>query len=322
MLSTLYIESPPSQLKSLGRRKPSSPVRNLGFCSSFSALNWDFGPCSSSLVLKRDNSEARFPIFCQNKENRDGFSSNSFDEDQPSTGFSIIPSDVPWDSGRVWSIMGGYFFCLHIPLSFGGLPAISEMLNHPTLDPQTETYALVLLQTLELIGALTLLHYSAKEKYNISSFFLDHHHQGRSWIKASALGLGFLIAVVFLTSLLADRLFGSKAVNNQDLKEILDNFPQSEVGFFLIYCLITPVLEEGVYRGFLLRSLAVTRGWRWAVFISAVVFSSAHLSLENSPQLFFIGCVLGSAYCWSGNLAASFVIHSLYNALILMAHLS
>ncbi|CAA6662676.1 unnamed protein product [Spirodela intermedia] len=231
-----------------------------------------------------------------------------------------------WDSGSIWSIMGGYFFCLHIPLSFGGLPVICQILNQPVLDPQTvlaETASLLLLQTLEVTGALALLHYSAKKRYSISSFFQDQHlSEGRSWVKAAGLGLGFLMLVVLLTSLLADRLIGSKDVSNPELREILLSFPLSRVAFFLIYCFITPVLEEAVYRGFLLTSLASAMKWQRAVVISALVFSSAHFSPENFLQLFLIGCVLGSAYCWSGNLTASFAIHSLYNAIVLLVTFS
>ena len=108
-------------------------------------------------------------------------------------------------------------------------------------------------------------------------------------------------------------------MNNQELKEILENYPESGVGFFLIYSILTPALEEVVYRGFLLTSLAKEMEWRSAVVISAAVFGAAHLSVENFGQLFVIGCVLGSVYCWSGNLAASFAVHSLYNAILLFA---
>ncbi|CAA7399085.1 unnamed protein product [Spirodela intermedia] len=307
----------------LGTRVHAVLVRELGFRSSFPAPGRFFGLCSSSLPgLRRGNGETRSRNRSSNHEN-DGQGSHSLEGEQPLLGFSMLSSEIPWDSGSIWSIMGGYFFCLHIPLSFGGLPVICQILNQPVLDPQTETASLLLLQTLEVTGALALLHYSAKKRYSISSFFQDQHlSEGRSWVKAAGLGLGFLMLVVLLTSLLADRLIGSKDVSNPELREILLSFPLSRVAFFLIYCFITPVLEEAVYRGFLLTSLASAMKWQRAVVISALVFSSAHFSPENFLQLFLIGCVLGSAYCWSGNLTASFAIHSLYNAIVLLVTFS
>eukprot|EP01018_Ginkgo_biloba_P033541 Gb_40780 [translate_table: standard] len=59
--------------------------------------------------------------------------------------------------------------------------------------------------------------------------------------------------------------------------------------------------------------------WPLAVITSACIFSIAHFSVEGAVQIFIIGCVLGLAYTWSGNLTSSFIIHSVYNAAVLMS---
>jgi membrane protease YdiL (CAAX protease family) len=107
-------------------------------------------------------------------------------------------------------------------------------------------------------------------------------------------------------------------VSNPILKEILMNSDISRVSCVAAYCIVTPLLEEVVYRGFLLTSLSSTMKWQNAVVISSVIFSAIHFSGENFVQLFIIGCVLGCSYCWTGNLKSSIVIHSLYNALTLL----
>jgi membrane protease YdiL (CAAX protease family) len=107
-------------------------------------------------------------------------------------------------------------------------------------------------------------------------------------------------------------------VSNPILKELLMNSDISRVSCVAAYCVVTPLLEEAVYRGFLLTSLSSTMKWQNAVFISSVIFSAIHFSGENFVQLFIIGCVLGCSYCWTGNLKSSIVIHSLYNALTLL----
>ena len=113
-----------------------------------------------------------------------------------------------------------------------------------------------------------------------------------------------------------------QAVNNPVLKEILLSSNISKAACFLVYCITTPLLEETVYRGFLLRSISSTMKWQRAIFISSVVFSAAHFSGENFLQLFIIGCVLGCSYCWTGNLSSSIFIHSLYNAMTLILTVS
>lgn len=108
-------------------------------------------------------------------------------------------------------------------------------------------------------------------------------------------------------------------VNDHILREIIvSNSLSSKVSSIFFCCFSTPLLEELVYRRFLLRSLASTMKWQNAILTSACVFSISHFSFENAIQLFLIGSVLGAVYCWSGNLASSIVTHSLYNAAILV----
>ncbi|WOL07197.1 hypothetical protein Cni_G15935 [Canna indica] len=234
-------------------------------------------------------------------------------------GFSELPSEVPWKAGDVWSIFAAYFFVLHIPLSFGGLSVVSQILHEPDLDPLTIVVSTILLQVTEYVGISALLHYHAKPQSNVREFFHGKWFvEERSWIIASVVGIGSLVGLIFVTSIVADILVGPKDVNNPVLKEILLKSPLSMTVCFSLYCLISPMLEETVYRGFLLSSLAPTMKWWQAVIISSFFFSIGHFSGENSLQLFLIGCVLGSAYCWTGGLASCLIIHSVYNAIILL----
>jgi membrane protease YdiL (CAAX protease family) len=102
------------------------------------------------------------------------------------------------------------------------------------------------------------------------------------------------------------------------IKEILSEGPASQLILFFLYCINAPLLEETVYRGFLLTSLA-TKSKPWvAIVVSSCMFSIAHLSVEDSLQLFVIGCVLGYTYCWTGCLASPIIVHSVYNAVIFL----
>lgn len=239
--------------------------------------------------------------------------------DKPTEEFSVLSLDIPWERGSIWSTMALYMFNFHIPLGIGGLSIVANVLHQPVLDPQTEVLSLLAIQILELAASLLLLKSTAKPEYEVVSFFkTDELSEKRNWLLASSLGFGFLVLLVFLTSLVADRLIGPKAVNNPIVKEILLSSSISKVACILVYCLVTPLLEEIVYRGFLLKSLASNMNWQQAVLLSSAVFSAAHFSGENFIQLFIIGCVLGCSYSWSGNLCSPILTHSLYNALTLI----
>ncbi|KAA8526395.1 hypothetical protein F0562_008402 [Nyssa sinensis] len=128
-----------------------------------------------------------------------------------SEGFSVLGSDIPWDSQSTWSTMALYLFSLHIPLSFGGLSVVAYLLHQPVLDPQTQALSLLAIQVLELSAVLWLLKCIGKPGYKLVDFFQgDKLSKGRNWLLASALGFGFLILLLFITSLLADQLVGPK----------------------------------------------------------------------------------------------------------------
>jgi hypothetical protein len=51
--------------------------------------------------------------------------------------FSVLSPVVPWEADDIWRIYAGYFFVLHIPLSFGGLGVVAKVLKCSSLDPMT-----------------------------------------------------------------------------------------------------------------------------------------------------------------------------------------
>ncbi|XP_011085965.1 uncharacterized protein LOC105167833 isoform X2 [Sesamum indicum] len=194
-------------------------------------------------------------------------------------GFSVLRKDIHADTGSVWSSMGFYMFSLHIPLSYGGLSAAARILHQPVLNPQMEAFLILGIQSLELGIVLLLLQYPGKPQYDLQDFFRDDEMRNqRSWLLASVLGFGFLLSLIFITSYIADGLMGHKDVNNPFLKEILSSGSSSITACILVYCIITPLLEEVVYRGFFLTSLASKMKWQQAVTVSSIVFSAAHFS--------------------------------------------
>ncbi|KAJ4729827.1 CAAX amino terminal protease family protein [Melia azedarach] len=287
------------------------PISSLLQASS-AKFGGDFNKLLSPLPLSRNNavSSIVFPK-CRCLKNDI--------TEKPSKGFSVLASDIPWESGSTWSTMAFYIFNLHIPLGYGGLSIVAYILHQPVPDPQTQALSLLVFQILELCGALFLLSRTMKPEHDLVNFFKANKlPKERNWLLASALGFGVLTLLIVLTSLAADRLFGAKAASNPVVKEILLSSDISRTALAIVNCLIAPLLEETIYRGFLLTSLASTMNVQHAVVISSAIFSAAHFSVDNFLQLFIIGCVLGCSYCWSGNLSSSIAIHSLYNALILM----
>ncbi|KAL9241019.1 hypothetical protein vseg_015179 [Gypsophila vaccaria] len=273
-----------------------------------------FHPLTLRLNLHRSKTthfkpKTQFKLNCSNNERP---------QQIPEEGFSLLESDAPWESSNVWGTLALYLFSLHVPFSFGGLSLAAHFLHQPVLQPQLKAVAILVIGTSELFAAVLLLQFTAKPNYKSSSLLkLGSVHSKRNWVFAALLGFIVLVAVIYLTSLLADTLVENEGVNNQDVKEILLSGGIAQVSITLVFCVIAPLLEEIVYRRFLLTSLVPTMEWHQALVVSSVIFAAAHLSGENFIQLFLIGMVLGCSYSWTGDLRSSILLHSMYNALTL-----
>lgn len=263
---------------------------------------------NSKLFLNSKGHFARFKCCSIKKE----------ESEKPQKGFSVLRADTPCDSGKILSNVAFYVLSLHVPLSFGGLSVIASILHQRILDPQVEALSILGLQTVELLTVLLLLNCPIEPKFKLLDFFQANAlPEDRNSLFASALGFLLLVFLVFTTSTIVDHLLGPKDVNNPILHELLSSDSISRTACVLVYCVVTPLLEEIVYRGYLLTSLSSTTNWKKAVLVSSIIFSASHFAADSFLQLFIVGSVLGCSYCWTGNLSSSILIHSLYNALTL-----
>jgi membrane protease YdiL (CAAX protease family) len=80
---------------------------------------------------------------------------------------------------------------------------------------------------------------------------------------------------------------------------------------------LAPLLEETLFRGFLLASLTRFMPTWAAVVASSTAFGLAHLSLRDLPVLIALGCWLGAIYCRSRNLLTPIIVHGAWNSSVL-----
>ncbi len=88
---------------------------------------------------------------------------------------------------------------------------------------------------------------------------------------------------------------------------------------FLAICIITPLAEEIVFRGAILRTLLTMfdRRWHWVpILLSAVIFGVAH---GNSAQLIHaipMGMLLGWLYYRTDSLVPGVILHAINNSAV------
>lgn len=84
---------------------------------------------------------------------------------------------------------------------------------------------------------------------------------------------------------------------------------------FQALALMTPIVEEVFFRGFIFSGLLRRFGPRWAIIVSALVFSAFHLSLGVVIPIFMTGVLLAWLYWKTGSLWAAIAAHAGQNAL-------
>jgi membrane protease YdiL (CAAX protease family) len=93
-------------------------------------------------------------------------------------------------------------------------------------------------------------------------------------------------------------------------------FPRSALGIIVLAlttCVIAPVFEEIVFRGFVFQGLIATFGPVFAGLLSATVFSLAHWDVQHFLPLLVCGLTLAWVYYSTRSLYSSIVLHALFN---------
>lgn len=137
-----------------------------------------------------------------------------------------------------------------------------------------------------------------------------------------AAGMVLQVAVALLTLPLV-RLFEEDTGPQQEIAQVAADLSGAELAAFaVLVALVTPVVEEVIFRGMLLGRLVKSMSSNRALLISSGAFAATHLLDPNAilvvPGLFVIGLVLGFAALRTGNLSLPIFIHVGTNGLAVL----
>lgn len=143
-----------------------------------------------------------------------------------------------------------------------------------------------------------------------------HWQPPASALARAAAAVLMVLPAVALCGWLIERLWPAAGGSNPLLDLVLTNpDPRALLCFALTATVLAPLFEETLFRGVLLPALGRRLGPVPAVLASAAVFALAHLSLSELVPLLVLGVGLGWLRWRTGRLAASVLMHSLWNGL-------
>ncbi|MGL5438915.1 MAG: lysostaphin resistance A-like protein [Filifactoraceae bacterium] len=81
---------------------------------------------------------------------------------------------------------------------------------------------------------------------------------------------------------------------------------------FIAICILAPIFEELIFRGWILKKLRVI-GTKWAIFISALLFGMYHMNIVQGIYAFGVGLVFACVTIRSGSIKNSIILHGIIN---------
>ena len=110
-------------------------------------------------------------------------------------------------------------------------------------------------------------------------------------------------------------LFPSSKENYQQIIRLIKISP---IVSFLDFCILGPIIEEVLMRGFLLDGLSTNHGKIIALLISAAFFSILHFNIAQIVPSFICGIILGLLYYHTDSIFSCILAHIGYNTISYM----
>ena len=133
---------------------------------------------------------------------------------------------------------------------------------------------------------------------------------------------GFLLSVccsILLFIILdrgLDRVFESLFPQSEKgYQETIRHLTDSPAASFIQVCLLAPMIEEILMRGFLLNGLVPRYGTATALLLSSMLFAIFHFNMVQSLSAFLCGILLGLLYLATDSVLCCIFAHSIYNIL-------
>lgn len=132
---------------------------------------------------------------------------------------------------------------------------------------------------------------------------------------ASAIGyavIGYLINAS-MNLFILDKVFKSSYNSLQFNQQVIASLPA-----MLYICLIGPITEELLMRGYILGGLHNRYGAAIAIFISSALFGVLHLNIDQGINGFIMGVILGVLYIRTNSVFSCMLAHIINNSIAMV----
>lgn len=192
----------------------------------------------------------------------------------------------------------------------------AEALSSETLGLGNTAYLLLYLPVYVSAMGLPMLLGWAIFKPKFRPMELSGRVSGGVFAACVLIGLGVCTGANFIASIWAT-LFQSFGVEAPTMPKLMDNTVLSVALNLVIFALLPALLEEFLFRGYVLQALR-PYGSTFAIVVSALLFGLMHCNLTQLPFAFMLGLAFGYFTLRLNNIWVSCTIHFLNNAIAVL----
>jgi membrane protease YdiL (CAAX protease family) len=238
--------------------------------------------------------------------------------------------DAPWGVGRM--LLGMLLWVVSFAgVGFVLVPALYSQAGVDIfkLDAADKTTFTLVSQVAETVVTLALIRLLTVQSLDaapeVQGDFFNYSLSGpfkspNGWAAWAILGVFLAPLVVGATAGLLS-VVGYENVGGRGtvdgVVQMISMDSRSYLNLIAVTGVLAPLLEETLFRGFILTSLTRFMPTPLAIPLSSLFFAAAHLSARDFPVLFSIGCLLGITYVRSKNLLTPIIIHGCWNSTVL-----
>ena len=102
-------------------------------------------------------------------------------------------------------------------------------------------------------------------------------------------------------------------VSEESYQETLQALSKTPVISLFQVCILAPVIEEILMRGYLLHGFSESYGNIAALFVSSLLFALLHFNMVQTLSAFTCGIILGLLYLQTGSIFCCILTHAGYN---------
>ncbi len=209
-----------------------------------------------------------------------------------------------------------------IPLGILSFICISGLTTVFTNENTSLSIRAGLLAGLNII-TICILGFIIKTRFTggTKAIFADFQNPGKNIITAllysvPAFGLAaFALSVTISVCV----LLGYDNIQQHEFLKELNSGNIGITGIVTMYfsaAIVTPIMEELLFRGIVQNSLIKYSGSNWrGIIASAVLFALMHANAQHFPALIVLGCCFGYAYSKTGSILTAITMHAAFNAM-------